>query len=64
LNAINTFFNKGAASMTCVTYEANTWVVMNNSLGENFVHWYKKANVASNVTSSQTETAGYLAFSQ
>ena len=37
---------------------------MNNSLGENFVHWYKKANAARNVTSSQTETAGYMAFSQ
>ena len=37
---------------------------MNNSLGEHFVHKYKKAILTSHVTSSQTETAGYMAFAE
>ena len=37
---------------------------MNNSLGEIVVHRYKKVIVSSNVTSSKTETAGYVAFAE
>ena len=37
---------------------------MNNSLGEHFVHQYRKAILASDVRSSQTETAGYAAFAK